>query len=219
MTYIVINNVRLAAKPTIQQDFQINEATKPYIGGVGSYVNITGEGGRKLEIPVHATQKDINAVQNLRKQKGVVTLVSPSAAKYNGKYKIIDLKTGERKRNIFDVTITVQEHIEPNIVRRTFANWKKPTSTTSTKTSSSIVKALNKCPTLKYGMTNSNCVNTLQKALKRCGYYVSVNGHSLLLDGDFLKYTLAAVKAFQKKKKLKVDGIVGPKTKAKLNAC
>jgi len=219
MTYIILNNVKLRAKPPLNQDFQINTSTKPYMGGVGSYTNRTSEGGRKLEIPVHATEKDIQKVQNLKKQSKPVVLVAQSAAGYNGKYYITDLKTVERKRNIFDVTISLQEYAEYNITRKSFVNWKKTSSkTTTTKTTSSTVTALNKCPTLKYGMNNS-CVKTLQKALKHCGYYVSVNGHSLLLDGKFGTYTRTAVKAFQKKKKLVIDGIVGPKTKAKLNTC
>ena len=218
MAYVVIHNVKLRAKPTINQDFQINAATKPYIGADGSYTTITSSGGRKLEIPVHAKENDIEAIQNLRKQKNPVTLVSESAAKYNGKYYITDLKTGERKKNIFDVTISLQEYMEYNITRKTFANWKKPASKTTTTKTSSTVTALNKCPTLRYG-NRSECVKTLQKALKRCGYYVSVNGHALLLDGWFGDYTRAAVKAFQKKKKIKVDGIVGPITKGKLGSC
>jgi hypothetical protein len=218
MAYVVIQNIKLRAKPTINQDFQINAATKGFIGSDGSYTNITGSGGRKLEIPVHAKADDIQKIQDLRKQKKPVTLVSQSAAKYNGKYYITDLKTGERKKNIFDVTISLQEYTEYNITRKTFANWKKSTSKTSTKTTSSTIKALNKCPTLRYG-NRSECVKTIQKALKRCGYYVSVNGHALLLDSWFGPYTQSAVKAFQKKKKIKVDGIVGPVTKAKLSSC
>jgi len=51
----------------------------------------------------------------------------------------------------------------------------------------------------------------IQKALKRAGY--PCGG----ADGIFGAKTLKAVRSFQKKKKLKVDGIVGPKTLAKLN--
>lgn len=222
MAYVVINNIKLRAKPTINQDFQINAATKPFIGGDGSNTTITSSGGRKIDIPVHAKEDDIQAIQDLKKIKDPIVLVSESAAKYNGKYYITDIKTGERKKNIFDVTISLQEYTEYNITRKTFANWQKPastsTTTTPTKTTNSTVTALNKCPTLKYGM-RSDCVKTLQKALKRCGYYVTVNGHALLVDGYFGTYTRTAVKAFQKKKKIKVDGIVGPITKGKLASC
>ena len=218
MAYVVINNIKLQAKPTINQDFQINAATKPYIGGDGSYTKITSSGGRKLDIPVYATEKDIQTIQDLRKQKDPVILISESAAQYNGKYYITDLKTGEKKKNRFEVTINLQEYTEYNITRKTFANWQKPATTTTTNTTSSTVTALNKCPTLKYGM-RSECVKTLQKALKKCGYYVSVNGHSLLVDGYFGTYTRTAVRAFQKKKKIVIDGIVGPQTKAKLASC
>ena len=215
MTYVVINNIHLKAKPNITQDFQINAATKPYIGGSGSYTNITSDGGRKLEIPVHAKKTDIVKIQNLKRFKRPVTLISKSAAHYNGWYYITDLKTSERKKNIFDVTISLQEYTKPNITHKTFANWKKPTSTTTPPNTSSTVTALNKCPTLKYGM-HSSCVTVAQKALKRHGYYVSVNGHALLNDGYFGPYMLNAVKSFQKANGLTRDGIIGPKTKVKL---
>ncbi|WP_144121120.1 peptidoglycan-binding domain-containing protein [Catellatospora sichuanensis] len=52
-------------------------------------------------------------------------------------------------------------------------------------------------------------VRTLQTRL-------NVFGHKLRVDGDFGNLTQIAVKRFQKAKKLTVDGIVGPKTWAKL---
>jgi hypothetical protein len=54
-------------------------------------------------------------------------------------------------------------------------------------------------------------VKKIQFLLKAAGYNVSV-------DGDFGKQTDTAVKAFQKKYKLKADGIVGKVTWAKLQA-
>ena len=48
--------------------------------------------------------------------------------------------------------------------------------------------------------------------LEQAGYSVGTYG----IDGDFGKDTLAAVKAFQQDRGLKVDGIVGPKTWAAL---
>lgn len=53
-------------------------------------------------------------------------------------------------------------------------------------------------------------VKKIQQALKKWGYY---NG---AVDGIFGSATLAAVKSFQRKNGLTVDGIVGPKTAAAL---
>ena len=46
---------------------------------------------------------------------------------------------------------------------------------------------------------------------------LKVRGAKVLVDGIFGENTESAVKAFQKSKKLKVDGIVGPLTWAALN--
>jgi GH25 family lysozyme M1 (1,4-beta-N-acetylmuramidase) len=63
-------------------------------------------------------------------------------------------------------------------------------------------------PTLVEGDTGS-AVKTLQTRL-------NVWGANLTVDGDFGSLTLAAVRAFQTKQKLTVDGIVGPRTWAAL---
>ncbi|MBB2892758.1 peptidoglycan-binding protein [Flexivirga oryzae] len=55
--------------------------------------------------------------------------------------------------------------------------------------------------TLRYGDSHHSLVRTLQQRLG-----------GLVADGDFGKATLAAVKAFQTKRGLEVDGIVGPMT-------
>ena len=56
-----------------------------------------------------------------------------------------------------------------------------------------------------------NNVLILQSALKQLGYYEGE------LDGKFGKGTLAAVKAFQKDQYMKVDGLAGWATQAKLS--
>ena len=57
----------------------------------------------------------------------------------------------------------------------------------------------------KYGSTGSE-VRTIQDKLKRWGYY---NGN---VDGIYGSQTVAAVKRFQQKNGLQVDGISGPQT-------
>lgn len=64
---------------------------------------------------------------------------------------------------------------------------------------------------LKKGSTGSN-VKELQTLLKEKGYYTKA------VDGDYGNYTVEAVKAFQKKNGLTVDGWVGSVTCKKLNS-
>lgn len=64
---------------------------------------------------------------------------------------------------------------------------------------------------LTKGMTGA-AVETMQKMLIKLGYSCGSAG----TDGDFGSNTLAALKKFQKENGLTVDGIYGPKSKAKL---
>lgn len=66
--------------------------------------------------------------------------------------------------------------------------------------------------TLRVGSRGSD-VAAVQKALNEC------NGSSLVTDGIFGRLTAAQFSAFQTAKGIKVDGIVGPQTKATLAAC
>jgi hypothetical protein len=63
--------------------------------------------------------------------------------------------------------------------------------------------------TLKPGDTGAQ-VKRLQRALKSLGYGVGV------IDGDYGTKTEDALKKFQQKEKLTVDGVLGPKTLAAL---
>lgn len=84
---------------------------------------------------------------------------------------------------------------------------KESTSTTSSTEASTIT--FNSTRILKYGSKGSDVVD-LQKALNslKCG--------KLKVDGKYGSKTKKAVIAFQRKYGLKPDGIVGPKTKAKI---
>ena len=64
-------------------------------------------------------------------------------------------------------------------------------------------------PTIRQGSTNKELVTQLQDLLAKAG-------STLQIDGIFGSGTASAVRAFQKKYGLDVDGIVGPKTWAKL---
>lgn len=69
-----------------------------------------------------------------------------------------------------------------------------------------------KLPTLRKG-SKGEYVKILQQKLADLGYNIGKSG----VDGDFGSATLAAVKAFQKDRGLKVDGVVGEKTWEALN--
>lgn len=85
------------------------------------------------------------------------------------------------------------------------------TSILSTSTSSSTTSpASNVKNYLQYGDTGSN-VKTLQTKLNKVGYKLTV-------DGSFGDATKAAVKSFQAKYKLEVDGIAGKNTITKLDS-
>lgn len=79
------------------------------------------------------------------------------------------------------------------------ATVSKPPASTTTATA---------LPTLKQGSKGEN-VKQLQRLLNN-------NGAKIAVDGDYGKKTVDAVKAFQKAKKLTVDGIAGTKTINKL---
>jgi peptidoglycan hydrolase-like protein with peptidoglycan-binding domain len=87
---------------------------------------------------------------------------------------------------------------------------KKPTTKkpTTTKTTTKTTTATNSTKLLKLG-SKGNDVKLLQTTLNK-------NGYKLTVDGIFGKKTLSAVKGYQKKNSLKVDGLVGPKTNGKL---
>lgn len=92
-----------------------------------------------------------------------------------------------------------------------WANFKKAVGADSAETVKTAKKIEYPTATLKIGMTGSqvkklqDCLNQLMKA-------------GLEVDGSFGFKTQKAVFAFQKKHGLMVDGVVGPKTRAKIKA-
>lgn len=69
-------------------------------------------------------------------------------------------------------------------------------------------------PTLKKGSTGSQ-VKKLQKNLNTLKF-TDENGKALEVDGDFGTHTREAVKKYQRKYKLEVDGVYGPKSYEKM---
>ncbi len=71
---------------------------------------------------------------------------------------------------------------------------------------------LSNCPTIRKGDKN-HYVTLLQTYLKKLGYNLGTYGENNDgIDGDFGSKTQTAVRAFQKKVNIKVDGICGPNT-------
>ena len=70
--------------------------------------------------------------------------------------------------------------------------------------------------TISKGSKNTAMVKKIQKALKKNGFYIKEKGRYLKIDGIYQKYTVKAVKQFQKAKGLKVTGKVDYTTAKKL---
>ena len=70
--------------------------------------------------------------------------------------------------------------------------------------------------TVSKGSKDHAMVKKIQRALKNKGYYLSYNGHYLMVDGIYEIYTKWAVKEFQKDNHLKVTGSVDYNTAKKL---
>ena len=86
--------------------------------------------------------------------------------------------------------------------------------TTSTSKKAELPKLASATPNLKKGSTGTQ-VKYLQKDLNYLKFK-GKNGETLTVDGDFGTNTEYALRAFQKKYKLSVDGIYGSKSKAKM---
>lgn len=97
-------------------------------------------------------------------------------------------------------------------------NLTKGSKVSQTKTSNGISKSVpniaSATPNLKKGSTGTQ-VKYLQECLNYLGFK-GKDGKSLTVDGEFGANTEYALRAFQKKYKLTVDGIYGSKSKAKM---
>jgi murein L,D-transpeptidase YcbB/YkuD len=217
-TYLTINGINTKVIPEIETDYQPKMAELDYVGQNGSNTVGLGNKGRLLDFDIYVKPVDVQKIIALRNSNSTVKVVSKSKANYNGQYQIKKFTSKEHKTK-FVFSIQLQEYTKYNVTTKSFTNWKvtskKTSGTSSTANYTSLYKALLKCPTLKYNSSNTKCVKVLQKLLRLNGFYIKYKGHNLLIDGKFLTYTRWAVKLFQKKYKLKQDGIVGPKTKAK----
>ena len=78
------------------------------------------------------------------------------------------------------------------------------------------IKVISAWKTISKGSKEKSTVKQIQRALKNHGYYLTHQGHSLVVDGIYGDYTVRAVKEFQKAKGLKVTGKVDEKTAKKL---
>ena len=70
--------------------------------------------------------------------------------------------------------------------------------------------------TVAKGSKDKAMVKKIQRALKKNHFYISFKGRYLKIDGIYHKYTVMAVKEFQRAKKLKVTGKVDEATAKKL---
>lgn len=83
-----------------------------------------------------------------------------------------------------------------------------------------------KCPFIEYPATKAPYQVTSEtlkrgskgETVKRLQVMLGGTGHRVVADGDFGPVTEAAVRAFQMKRNLEADGVVGPKTWAALSA-
>ena len=109
---------------SIDENPQIKNIVKPFIGSEGSSTQKTGTGGRLLTLNAVARNEDISTIKALSTLNDYITVTSISYADYNGEYYIIDPFTStEKKPGVFDVTIKLQERGVFNTIYANFTTY------------------------------------------------------------------------------------------------
>ena len=198
--------------------------TSPYIGGDGSTTNFISRNARVLSFQSlclaeqqspHGRGHRINDFIHLAKtyNKKSRVLTSPSQSNIDGNYICTKMEYSEDIRGNYVIDWEFEEIIKFNVTEKTFRVWGKAVSsankskkTTTKKSTAPSVNSnekylLGTCGTMKKGSSSKKCVKALQKFLQSKGYY---KGYKI--DGIYAIYTEKAVKALQKKFKLKTTG-------------
>lgn len=121
MGYITLNNISLPVT-NITEDPQIRTNVSNFVTGNGSKVTHNGNSGRKLDLNIHATNKNIQEIRGLRNITTPMVLVSPSKSDYNGTYYITGYNQTEDKKGKWVVTINLIEYTPFNVVKINFTD-------------------------------------------------------------------------------------------------
>lgn len=198
--------------------------TSPYIGTEGSTTNFINRSARTITFKSlcksdeesrhgrgHRINDYIAASKNSNKIPRVLT--SPSNSNIDGNYICTKMDYTEDTKGNYIIEWEFQEVLKFNVTEKTFRVWGKAVSsankskkTTTKKSTAPSVNSnekylLGTCGTMKKGSSSKKCVKALQKFLQSKGYY---KGYKI--DGIYAIYTEKAVKALQKKFKLKTTG-------------
>ncbi len=195
----------------------------------GSYdviVNYTGDGNynssvttktfKVSKIPTKITTKAVTYKTTTKTKKLTATLKDKNGNVIAGKYvtfkvngKTYKVKTNSKGVATVNVKLTTAKTYKFTV---TFAGDSKYAK--SSVTSKVVVKKV--WNTVSYGSKATTTVKKIQKALKSFGFYIKEGSRALKVDGIYHKYTVKAVKQFQKAKGLKVTGKVDEATAKKL---
>ena len=107
----------------IDFDTQLNRPSKQIIGASGSHTVYLGDGGRLLNLSVTANATDYPKLEKLYKKGSKVTVISKSAAKYNGLYHISTFTGTETRSGRFSISMKLQEDFVFNVTRQNFTSY------------------------------------------------------------------------------------------------
>ena len=196
---------------------------------MGSYdviVNCAGDGNynssvttktfKVSKIPTKITTKAVTYKTTIKTKKLTATLKDKDGKAIAGKYvtfkvngKTYKVKTNSKSVATVNVKLTTAKTYKFTV---TFAGDSKYAK--SSVIYNVVVKKVWK--TVSYGSKATTTVKKIQKALKSFGFYIKEGSRTLKVDGIYHKYTVKAVKQFQKAKGLKVTGKVDEATAKKL---